>query len=159
MRLTELIRAFAQAEEANPSHHELLYTLQRVALDVVYAENARGGEARGVVADVARILGTDIDAGPGHRWDADHMRRVVTSAQAMKAERNIAIRDCEDHREYARRMEQERDALREAHAKAAGDAAYWRHSWEQDKGPDVDDLKATIVSQAREIARLKGESA
>jgi hypothetical protein len=125
----------------------------------LYEENARGGEARGVVADVARILGTDIDAGMGHRWDADHMQRVVTSAQAMKAERNIAIRDCEDHREYARRMEQERDELREAHEKAAGDAAYWRHSWEEDKGPDVDDLRATIVSQAREIARLKGESA
>lgn len=97
--------------------------------------------------------------------------------------------------QYARRMEQERDA-----AKAASDA--WKELAERNdetSGPlranlrraererddaqrqgrawrdegerlreelatradsdDVDDLKATIVSQAREIARLKGESA
>jgi hypothetical protein len=30
--------------------------------------------------------------------------------------------------------------------------------WLADSLADVDDLRATIVSQAREIARLKGES-
>jgi hypothetical protein len=167
----------------------------------LYEENARGGEARGVVADVARILGTDIDAGTGHRWDADHMRRVVVATEWLRDDRNhweaiagaleferdelaakhITASDllrsekeradaainreetAEEHAseigQYARRMEQERDAERAESAKSRADAAYWRHSWEEDKGPDVDELKATIVSQAREIARLKGESA
>ncbi|WP_199881676.1 hypothetical protein [Streptomyces sp. CB03911] len=49
----------------------------------LYAENESGGEARGVVADVARVLGVDIDAGPGHRWDLDHMSRVVEAARAL----------------------------------------------------------------------------
>lgn len=140
MRLTELIRAFAQAEEANPSHHELLYTLQRVALDVVYAENARGGEARGVVADVARILGTNIDAGPGHRWDADHMQRVVEAAEELRKERD----------NYKRAYE-----LKPASLRLEGPGAERL----ADRLADIDDLRATIVSQAREIARLKGESA
>ncbi|GAB7187135.1 hypothetical protein ATKI12_6966 [Kitasatospora sp. Ki12] len=52
----------------------------------IYAENARGGEARGVVAEVARVLGVDIDTGPGHRWDLDHMRRVVDAAKALTAQ-------------------------------------------------------------------------
>ncbi|PKA37913.1 hypothetical protein [Streptomyces sp. SM8] len=47
-------------------------------------------------------------------------------------------------RSYAERMERERDNYRTAYAS---------------KPADVDDLKATIVSQAREIARLKGETA
>jgi hypothetical protein len=182
MRLTELIQAFSQAEDATPSQRELFSKLQRVALDVVYAENNRGGEARQVVADVARILGTDIDVGPGHRWDADHMQRVVTSAQAMKAERNIAIRERDDAKEASeawkelaerndetsgplranlRRAERERDA-------AQREGRAWRDEVrrlrdlveeEPDDSGDVDELKATIVSQAREIARLKGESA
>ncbi|WP_282203906.1 hypothetical protein [Kitasatospora fiedleri] len=52
--------------------------------DALYAENDRGGQARGVVADVAVVLGVDLDAGPGHRWDEDHMRRVIPAAGELK---------------------------------------------------------------------------
>lgn len=88
MRLTELISAYADAERVHPEHRELFRKLQRVALDTVYAENERAGEARQVVADVARVFGTDIDAGPGHRWDEDHMRRVVAGSEALRDERD-----------------------------------------------------------------------
>ncbi|MFI8084351.1 hypothetical protein ACIF6L_26555 [Kitasatospora sp. NPDC086009] len=54
--------------------------------DAVNAENERGGQAREIVAQVASILGVDIDSGPGHRWDEDHMARVVDAARALSAE-------------------------------------------------------------------------
>ncbi|MFJ9694930.1 hypothetical protein [Kitasatospora sp. NPDC101183] len=54
--------------------------------EAVEAENRKGGEAREVVAQVARALGVDIDAGPGSCWDMDHMLRVVEAAKALSAE-------------------------------------------------------------------------
>ncbi|MFE6493404.1 hypothetical protein [Streptomyces sp. NPDC057748] len=196
-------------------------------LKSLYAENARGGEARQVVADVARILGTDIDDGPGHRWDADHMQRVVVAARRLtealvdEGARNVvsvnllrteteradaAIRreDAANEavtelREYARQMEQERDdalskvtlwkELAERNDEASGPlrmelsgAQRERDQYRRDAeraseqlanvrelltmrsaapepGDLVEELEAVIVSQAREIARLKGESA
>lgn len=49
----------------------------------VYAENARGGEARMVVFDVARILGVDLfrDVRGGDLWSPENMARVVTAAE------------------------------------------------------------------------------
>lgn len=140
-------------------------------LKSLYEENNRGGEARQVVADVARILGTDIDAGPGHRWDADHMQRVVADARKLtealvdEGARNVVSLDLlrreKEHAaelgQYARRMERERDILRERLASLETSAEYW--SATAPGGSLIDDLKNTIVSQAREIARLKGESA
>ncbi|MFI6444701.1 hypothetical protein [Kitasatospora sp. NPDC050543] len=52
----------------------------------VYAENECGGDARGVIADVACALGVDIHAGPGSCWDLDHMRRGVEAARALTAD-------------------------------------------------------------------------
>lgn len=201
MRLTELIRAHADAVQAHPEHGELFRKLQTVAVDAVYEENECGAEARQVVADVARILGTDIDAGPGHRWDADHMQRVVSAAESLKssfasskaaheavwklhqqrAGRIFGLQvEKADLRERAETAEQERDNYKRAyelkpaamHLEGPGadkmlDAMFrettvaYRANRErlEELARDVDDLKATIVSQAREIARLKRESA
>ncbi|MFD8315909.1 hypothetical protein [Kitasatospora purpeofusca] len=52
----------------------------------VNEENRKGGQARAIVAQVAFVLGVDIDSGPGHRWDEDHMARVVDAARALSAE-------------------------------------------------------------------------
>lgn len=150
--------------------------------EALHAENARGGEARQVVADVARILGTDIDAGSGHRWDADHMQRVVRSAEWLKAEaaRSQAAYHAtwELHQQRGTQifeLQGEKADLREAYEKARADAERYKAAYELKPatmrldGPgaealaaridDIDELRATIVSQAREIARLKGESA
>ncbi|KUN16528.1 hypothetical protein AQJ23_44860 [Streptomyces antibioticus] len=54
--------------------------------------------------------------------------------------------------------ERERDELKRLHATAMGDAFYWRNAWEEDRGPELDELKATVVRQANEITRLTGES-
>jgi hypothetical protein len=152
--------------------------LEVAAIAAVMAENDSGGQARHVVAEVARVLGVDIDDGPGHRWDPEHMARVVGGANQIRDDRDHWQQEAENREKDAdlwkslaqrqdnvapvrmklQSVERERDALKSEHAKAMGDAAYWRHAWEEDKGPDVDELKAVIVSQAREIARLKGES-
>ncbi|MYY03075.1 MULTISPECIES: hypothetical protein [unclassified Streptomyces] len=178
MRLTELISAYADAERVHPEHRELFRKLQRVALDTVYAENERAGEARQVVADLARVLGTDIDAGPGHRWDADHMQRVVEAARLLREERdelvakhattvdllrseyeraNAAIRREEVADEHFDEKSKECEALRERLAGLETSADYWGAT--APGGSLIDDLKNIIISQAREIARLKGESA
>ncbi|MFB7919242.1 hypothetical protein [Streptomyces sp. NPDC056061] len=120
----------------------MLNAADEAHLKALYAENARVGEARQVVGDVARVLGVNIDVGPGHRWDVDHMQRAVAAAVEM--------------REYAARMEQERDDLRGRLADLETSAEYW--SATAPGGSLIDDLKNTIVSQAREIARLMGES-
>ncbi|WP_329168316.1 hypothetical protein OG709_29930 [Streptomyces sp. NBC_01267] len=170
MRLTELTQAFSEAEAAHPEHRYLLGKLQRAALDVAFAEKARGGEARQVVTDVARILGTDINSGPGHRWDADHMRRVVSAAEELKG-RAAAANEwkalAEKHdgsngplRADLRRTSSELSYAQSDLRSAQAAAVRLREALEaRVDDSDVDELKATIVSQAREIARLKGESA
>ncbi|MFD3361608.1 hypothetical protein ACFWW5_00710 [Streptomyces albidoflavus] len=89
-------------------------------------------------------------------WLAERARfRELLTTESLRADAAIAreesgevhAEELEDAlrevREYAERMEQERDNYRTAY---------------ELKPTDVE-LKATIVSQAREIARLKGESA
>jgi hypothetical protein len=191
--------------------------LEHAALGEVYAENERGGEARGVVAAVARALDVDIDAGPGHRWDVDHMGRVVDAARQLRVQneqgaelRVRALRDllrAEKERAdaaiareevadaAAEQFEAERDeALEKLAARAAAQrvvfhttaadvksarpgSVWWTSTAEEHTHTDeelqrlaehvamrapldslVSDLKNVIVSQAREIARLKGES-
>ncbi|MGW1268187.1 hypothetical protein [Streptomyces sp. NPDC002491] len=107
-----------------------LSVLEDEAVKAVYAENQSGGRARGVVAEVAKALGVDIDEGPGHRWDPEHMARVVERAKWVAESR--------DYWEA-----EESSTRRQADELLAAD--------------DVDELKATIVRQAREITRLKGE--
>lgn len=112
-------------------HRAIVDRLEVAALAAVTAENERGGQARLVVAETAKALGVDIDDGPGHRWDLEHMARVVERAKWVAESR--------DYWEA-----EETSTRRQAEALLAAD--------------DVDELKAVIVSQAREIARLKGES-
>ncbi|MFB7479555.1 hypothetical protein ACFUEM_08605 [Streptomyces anulatus] len=109
-------------------------------------ENEVGGEARQVVGEVAVTLGVVLgDTGPRMSvWDPANMRRVVSAAQALRTE--LA-------------------ELREAYEKTLSDAARYSEAYSDRIGRHIetyaerDELKATIVSQAREIARLKGESA
>ncbi|WNI28645.1 hypothetical protein [Streptomyces sp. ITFR-6] len=126
--------------------------------EALYAENDRGGEARQVVADVALILGTDIDAGPGHRWDADHMQRVVTSAYAVDDERNELAAEKVKLTDLLR-AEGERANAAIAREEASDEAAAEMGDYVRQLERERDELRAAIVSQAREIARLKGESA
>lgn len=153
----------------------------------LYEENECGGEARQVVADAARALGVvlaDVSAGQS-TWDAANMRRVVRAAEDLTKQRASAERslhEVQTHRDALkqsledatsaaelwkglaerndatapvradlRRAERERDELK----RQLEYARYQVLGLTEDA--DVDDLKATIVSQAREIARLKGE--
>jgi hypothetical protein len=143
--------------------------LEKAALDAVYAENESGGHARQVVADVARVLGVDIDEGPGHRWDPDHMARVVTVADQIREERDEAreqaalwksLAERQDNtaplRRELRTVERDRDFWRSKFEGAQANAEYVRAEYGH---PDeIEELKATVVRQAREITRLKGES-
>jgi FtsZ-binding cell division protein ZapB len=181
----------------------------------IRAENTRGGYARGVVAAVASALDVDIDEGPGHRWDLDHMQRVVPAAESLAQERDDVrgefaglselLSQARDQRNVWKesfetleerlvqplrrelREEREKNAALGAEARAARAAlrrepprmvihttAAERRDWESSDlvtadvlakiaatapvGSLVDDLKNVIVSQAREIARLKGET-
>ncbi|MFJ6720504.1 hypothetical protein [Streptomyces sp. NPDC091259] len=92
MSISEMQAEFSRVQAELLSHqmHDVrgkVARLEDAALAAVYAENERGAEARQVVADVARALGVDIDKGPGHRWDLDHMRRVVVAAEQLRADR------------------------------------------------------------------------
>ncbi|MEV6684437.1 hypothetical protein AB0N28_03680 [Streptomyces sp. NPDC051130] len=164
----------------------------------IRVENERGGEAREVVAAVARALDVDIDKGPGHRWDLDHMRRVVAAAESLVQERDDLhqefhaqaelLRQARDQRNVWKESFEKVDAqlvqplrreLREERDKNEALSAEKRAARAADgrrtvlhpvfgvetrfypDAPDtayVDELHAVIVSQAREIARLKGES-
>nr|WSW58487.1 hypothetical protein OG513_07765 [Streptomyces sp. NBC_00998] len=183
---------------------EIIDQLEQAAVRAIYAENSHGGEARQVVADVAKALGVDIDEGPGHRWDPDHMRRVVPAAESLKQWRDDVRQAREQRDAWKEAMEQmdakivqplrrelreerEKNAALVAEARAARAAlrreparmvihttAAEQRDWESSDlvtadvlakigatapvGSLVDELKGVIVSQAREIARLKGES-
>lgn len=108
----------------------------------LHEENEIGGQARQVVSDVAVALGVVLgDTGPRMSvWDPANMQRVVAAAKALKAERD-GYKTAYESKPASMRLE--------------GPGAEWL----ADLPHLVDDLKNTIVSQAREIARLKGESA
>lgn len=143
--------------------------LEVAALAAVHRENESGGQARQVVADVARVLGVDIDEGVGHRWDPEHMSRVVGVADTVREERDDlreevalwkALAERQDNtaplRMELRTVKRERD---EVHARLSMVQQLCDQLRERaTPDDDVDELKAVIVSQAREIARLKGES-
>ncbi|WP_432157777.1 MULTISPECIES: hypothetical protein [unclassified Streptomyces] len=141
--------------------------LEKVALEAVYAENESGGHARKVVADVAHVLGVDIDEGDGHRWDPDHMARVVAVADKIRDERDEAREQAELWRKLAERQddtapirrelriaEREREELK----RRLEYAQYQVRALSESDTDNADELKAVIISQAREITRLKGES-
>ncbi|MER6485731.1 hypothetical protein ABT264_19510 [Streptomyces virginiae] len=178
----------------------ILSGLEQSAVTAVCAENTRGGEARSAVAAVAQALDVDIDEGPGHRWDTDHMRRVVSAAETAVTERNEAREQRDAWKTAMEQMDAKRvlplqRELREEREKSAAQAAELRalrsarlqrppslifHTTTAEEHTTTDeelqrlaesvvmrapldslvsDLKNVIVSQAREIARLKGEGA
>ncbi|WP_280888181.1 hypothetical protein [Streptomyces sp. LBL] len=143
--------------------------LEVAALAAVHRENESGGQARQVVADVARVLGVDIDEGPGNRWDPEHMARVIAVAEQVRDERDGAAEQAKLWKSLAERQdntapirrdlreaERERDHWRSRYEGAQANALYVREQYGHPE--EVDELKATIVRQAREITQLKGES-
>lgn len=149
--------------------HRSIGNLERVGVDAVHSENERGGQARHVVAEVSRVLGVDIDEGPGHRWDPDHMSRVVGVADTVREERDDLREEVALWKALAERQDNTAPLRMELRTvKRERDEVYARLSMVQQlcdqlreratPDDDVDELKAVIVSQAREIARLKGES-
>ncbi|MFD5198816.1 hypothetical protein ACFWM7_01335 [Streptomyces sp. NPDC058375] len=105
-------------------------------------ENEIGGEARRVVGDVAVAMGVVLgDTGPRMSvWDPANMQRVVAAAKALKKERD-GYKAAYEFKPASMRLEGPGAEMLAARL------------------DDIDELRATIVSQAREIARLKGESA
>ncbi|WP_405927901.1 hypothetical protein OG554_03630 [Streptomyces griseus] len=143
MTLSELFTAFSneRTRYRDPEVRATIDRLERAAETAVYEQNSRGGEARNVVAGVAQTLGVALgDTGVGHSvWDSPNMRRVVAAARALKEERD-GYKAAYESKPAIMRLE--------------GPGTEWL----ADLPHLVDDLKNTIVSQAREIARLKGES-
>jgi hypothetical protein len=194
---------------------EIIDQLEQAAVRAIYTENSHGGEARQVVAEVAKALGVDIDEGPGHRWDADHMQRVVSAAESLVTERDDLRKEFHAQAELLSQAREQRNVWKEsfertdveivqplrrelreereknaaliAEARSARAAlrreparmvihttAAEQRDWKSSDfvtadvfakiaatapvGSFVDELKSVIVSQAREIARLKGES-
>jgi hypothetical protein len=138
--------------------------LEKAAIDAVYVENESGGHARQVVASVARVLDVDIDEGTGHRWDPEHMARVVDGARELKAQAAKFVEERDRWQREAERLKREDDERQKArlgpviwHTSTAEE-----HTFKLDDDPlnvkRVKELESVIVSQAREIARLKGES-
>jgi hypothetical protein len=84
----------------------MLDHLEKSAMDVLYAENELGGEARSVVARVARTLGVDPDDGPGRRWDRENMEIVIPAAAALKKERDDALAARDAWKELAERADE-----------------------------------------------------
>jgi hypothetical protein len=152
-------RYFAYERSKSGADRQAIDRLEVAALAAAHQENEAGGQARQVVADVARVLGVDIDEGPGHRWDPEHMGRVVAGAADICEERD-------DLRELVAQLAEQRDlmtaqrdeAVRKAATSDARRPIRMEVPAELFRVPDDDELKATIVRQAREITRLTGES-
>lgn len=143
--------------------------LEKTAIAAVYNENNSGGHARQVVADVARVLGVDIDEGEGHRWDPDHMARVVEVADKIREQRDDLVEKVELWKSLAQRQDntaplrmelstvrRERDHWRARFEGAQANAEYVRA--EYTPSDEAEQMKAAIVRQAREISLLRGEA-
>ncbi|WP_405620263.1 hypothetical protein [Streptomyces sp. NBC_00076] len=165
--LGTMLTAFSseRTKHRDPAIRASVDRLQLAAEVAVYRENEQGGHARQVVAKVARVLGVDIDEGPGHRWDPDHMARVVAVADQIRDERDEAREQAELWKSLAQRQDNTapvRRALRVAERERDELRGMVSHLKYQVAGltssDDVEELEATIVRQAREITQLKGES-
>jgi hypothetical protein len=130
--------------------------LEAVATEAVYTENARGGEAREVVASVAWELGTDIDEGSGHRWDADHMRRIVPAAAALKKERDDALAARDAWKELAERNDGANGPLRRQLRSALRDLEHIRREHEHVRGQRDALLRAEELKPARVVLTVGG---
>jgi hypothetical protein len=84
----------------------IVVELETAAMEAVYAENERGGEARSVVAEAAGALGVDLNDSFDARWDRDSMARVVPAAAALKKERDDALAARDAWKELAERADE-----------------------------------------------------
>ncbi|WP_186783711.1 hypothetical protein [Streptomyces sp. CBG33] len=128
-----------------------LLTAQRDR-DTVFKELERERAER--LAEGARLR--ELLTYESQRADGAIAREESSEAHAEELEDELR-----EMREYAAQMERERDNYRTAY-KSKPAVMRLEGPGAEDLAAriaDVDDLKATIVSQAREIARLKGESA
>ncbi|MCG8926616.1 hypothetical protein [Lentzea sp. CC55] len=52
----------------------------------VYDENERGGEARGLLMEIGRLVGVDLtrDQPDGQTWSPANMRRVVDGVDSLR---------------------------------------------------------------------------
>lgn len=58
----------------------------------VYEENTQGGYARGVVMEVAKLVGVDLtDGNPDGTWGVESMSRVVTEVYRLKRDSEYAV--------------------------------------------------------------------
>ncbi|MFB7823864.1 hypothetical protein [Streptomyces hydrogenans] len=165
-----------------------LMRLERVATDAVYAENAEGGKAREEAAKLRKELEEleashaalielgirfekERDEARDQRdaWkeavealDAKHVRPLRQELAALKEQHE----ECRAQRRAARAAAPRFmwTSTSEEHLHAAEELerlVWWAHPTQgvpPAESSDVDELRAVIVSQAREIARLKGES-
>ncbi|OSC76514.1 hypothetical protein B5180_01795 [Streptomyces sp. BF-3] len=163
MTLSELFTAFSD-ERTRYRDSEVRATIDRLesaAEAAVYEQNSRGGEARHVVADVAQTLGVTLsDTGVGQStWDSANMRRVVAAAKALKDERD-GYKAAYESKPASMRLEGPgADKVLDVMFRETTAAYRANRTQLEETARENDELRATIVSQAREIARLKGESA
>ncbi|WNV90277.1 hypothetical protein [Umezawaea sp. Da 62-37] len=63
----------------------LLQNALRAVEAAVCAENERGGEARGLLLEIGRLVGVDIAKDPiGGTWHPENMRRVLTAVDGLR---------------------------------------------------------------------------
>jgi hypothetical protein len=78
MSLADFSRAVAQ-------HEEMTVDFIETARLAIYEENDRGGEARGVIYDAAKLLDINLgdDIRDGDIWSVENMRRIITRIETL----------------------------------------------------------------------------
>ncbi|MCX2949905.1 hypothetical protein [Lentzea sp. NEAU-D7] len=63
-----------------------LHRAMEAVQEAVYEENERGGEARGLLAEIGRLVGVNLGENPlgGQTWDLANMRRVVDAVDGLR---------------------------------------------------------------------------
>lgn len=130
----------------------MLDAAEHAHFERLYAENAEGGKARGIVHAVARALGVDLGAGIGDVWSETNMQRVVDEvSQRMDELENLRLTTVQDKRHMdfqAGQISQLTDDLNRWEGRLP------TYGLEDEAAM----LRATVVRQALEITELKGES-
>jgi hypothetical protein len=129
----------------------IVVELETAAMEAVYAENERGGEARSVVAEAAGALGVDLNDSFDARWDRDNMARVVPAAAALKKERDDALAARDAWKELAERNDGANGPLRRQLRSALRDLEHLRREYEHVKGHRDVLLQAEELKPARMV--------
>ncbi|MER7922164.1 hypothetical protein ABTY96_03335 [Streptomyces sp. NPDC096057] len=174
--LSQMRRHFTNERLKGGVDLALIDRLEVAAIAAVDRENTHGGHARQVVANVARVLGVDLDEGDGHRWDPDHMARVVKVADQIRDDRDHWQQEAENRsretelwkslaerqdntapiRRQLDEVQRERDHWKSRFEGAQANAEYVREQYTP--ADEAAELRAAVVRQAREISMLRGES-